>query len=130
MRITAGGVLVKNGRILLGRRRSDRSYYPGVWDIFGGHCEQGEAPEQTFIRELEEELGVTPRRFEHIGSFEEPHPETHGEGEHHLFLVQEWIGNPANLGAEHDSIGWFTREELSDLDLASSKYIELFGNLM
>jgi 8-oxo-dGTP diphosphatase len=31
--------------------------YPNCWDILGGHVEEGETPEETIIREMEEEIG-------------------------------------------------------------------------
>ena len=31
---------------------------PGKWDVWGGHCEEGETPEACAIRELREEIGV------------------------------------------------------------------------
>jgi 8-oxo-dGTP diphosphatase len=131
MRVTSGGVLVHNGRILLGHRRADRNYYPGAWDIFGGHCEHGETPEQALVRELMQELGVTPQRFERIGIFEEPFPQRYGPAQHHLFLVQGWMGQPTNLRCEeHDAIGWFTRAELPGLKLASPRYVELLDGLL
>ena len=55
-RRTVGGVLILNHKILLGKRMPDR-LYPDIWDIFGGHIEDGETLEETLIRELEEELG-------------------------------------------------------------------------
>ncbi len=40
-------------------RGSDPGIYAGgMWGIFGGHMEQGETPEETAIREIEEELGL------------------------------------------------------------------------
>ena len=41
VRIGAGAVLIRSGKLLLGRRAEQRSYYPGVWDVFGGHVEPG-----------------------------------------------------------------------------------------
>ena len=52
------GLIVRSGRILLGRRSAEREFYPDVWDMFGGHMEPGEGHEQTLVRELEEELGM------------------------------------------------------------------------
>jgi 8-oxo-dGTP diphosphatase len=131
MRVTSGGVLVQRGRILLGHRRSDRHYYPDTWDIFGGHCEHGESPEQALVRELRQELGVTPQRFEHIGVFEEPRSQAYGLAQHHVFLVRAWTGVPENLDpAEHDAIGWFTSAELAGLKLASPEYLSLLGGLL
>ncbi|MCD6476537.1 MAG: NUDIX domain-containing protein [Candidatus Aenigmarchaeota archaeon] len=47
------------GEILLQKRAEDKDYWPGMWDIStAGHISAGETPEQTAIRELEEELGI------------------------------------------------------------------------
>src|SRR4030095_191709 len=32
--------------------------FPNHWDLFGGHLEEGETPEQGLVREGKEELGV------------------------------------------------------------------------
>ena len=66
MRICAGGLLVRGGEILLARRSEDRRFYPGVWDIIGGHSEGDETPADTLVRELEEEAGIKASRFEQI----------------------------------------------------------------
>lgn len=54
------GVLRRNGRLLLFHRRPDRTHYPDVWDLPGGHVEVGESTIDALVRELAEELGVRP----------------------------------------------------------------------
>lgn len=66
MRVCAGGLLVRGFTILLARRSDDRVFYPGVWDVPGGHCDAGEAPAETLVRELQEELGITVQVFEEV----------------------------------------------------------------
>lgn len=55
---TAGalGLVTKENQILLVRR----AYGSHEWGLPGGYIEEGEAPEQALMRELEEELGVAP----------------------------------------------------------------------
>ena len=48
------------GRVLLARG-SGTSEFPGVWSLPGGGVEQGEHPDDTVVRELEEETGFTVR---------------------------------------------------------------------
>jgi NUDIX domain len=50
MRLCAGGILVRGHEILLATRSSDRAFYPGVWDIVGGHFEADELPGDALTR--------------------------------------------------------------------------------
>jgi 8-oxo-dGTP diphosphatase len=123
VRVTAGGFLYENDRVLLARRHRDRSYYPGVWDIVGGHCRPAETREQTLCREFQEELGVVPVRYREIGVFPELDAEKHGPGEHHVFVVTEWTGSPRNVRPdEHEELGWFSKAQLHEIDLAFPEF--------
>jgi len=50
----------RDGKLLI-YLRDDKSTipFPNHWDLFGGHVEVGETPEQALCRELREEIGVT-----------------------------------------------------------------------
>ena len=75
MRVCVGALVVQEQEVpqlLLGRRAGGRAFYPGVWDVPGGHCEPGEPPEQALVRELREELGVTPTAWRPLGAFRPP----------------------------------------------------------
>jgi len=48
----------RKGRLLIYLRDDKPEIpFPNHWDFFGGHLEQGEAPEQALVREIKEELG-------------------------------------------------------------------------
>lgn len=129
MIITVAGLLVKNNKILLGKRQPDRLYYPGVWDMPGGRCEAGETPEQALARELQEEIGVTPTRFEYIESFSDPNAP--GGYEYRIYAVGEWAGTPENLHVyEHSEIQWSTIDEAKRLPLPHPRYPEFFSYAM
>jgi len=78
---------LRGDRILLGKRSADRAFYPGVWDIVGGHSTEGETPEQTLVREFAEEIGVMPVEYRLLAVLTEPDPELAGEGSYHVYLV-------------------------------------------
>jgi 8-oxo-dGTP diphosphatase len=123
MRICAGGLLVRRDQVLLAKRSSERPLYPGVWDLVGGHCEAGEAPRDTLIREVQEEIGVTPRAFEEIAVLAEPRPAEHGEARYHIFLVTNWGGGEPRLqGSEHSELRWVSLECALALPLAHPEY--------
>ena len=126
MRICAGGLLVRGDELLLAKRAANRSFYPGVWDVIGGHCEGDEAPGTALIREVKEEIGVTPRRFEQIAVLPEPQPAEHGEARYHIFVVTAWAdGEPTLQGAEHSELRWMSLDHALSLPLAHPGYGEL-----
>lgn len=128
-------LIVRAGRTLLGKRSANRAFYPGVWDMFGGHVEPGEPPSQTLVRELEEELGIEPVQWRFLETIRIALPaaddEEAGEMVAHLYLVSAWTGTPLNRQPEeHETIGWFTLEEALRLDLADPIYRTLFAQYL
>jgi 8-oxo-dGTP diphosphatase len=125
----AAGMLCGQGRLLLGKRSARRMAYPGVWDLPGGHVEAGETAEQALVRELREELGVTPREWREWAVLRAP---SMGDEDArllrvHLFLVTQWDGEPRNLQPdEHDAVAWFTVDDAAKLTLAHAEYPRVF----
>lgn len=129
MKVCSSGILLKNNKILLGKRASDLEFYPNVWDTIGGHSKEEETPEQTLFRELNEEIGVIPVEYKHIATLDDPEPDVHGDHKYHIYLVTSWNGSPENLSQEHSELKWFIIEEAKKLRLAHPKYPGLFEDI-
>jgi 8-oxo-dGTP diphosphatase len=56
--VAACALVDADGRVLLAERPAGKPM-AGLWEFPGGKVEDGELPEQTLIRELNEELGIT-----------------------------------------------------------------------
>jgi 8-oxo-dGTP diphosphatase len=133
----AGAILLQDGAVLLGKRASARAFYPGVWDVFGGHIEEHESPEDGLARELEEEIGLIPLAFTEVAVVEFEVAAADGARarpskryEYHLFHVTRWTGTPRNrLVEEHSEIRWAPLDEVESLQLASPEYLPIFRTL-
>ena len=55
--VAACALVDADGRVLITRRPAGKPM-AGLWEFPGGKVEAGERPEDTLIRELEEELGI------------------------------------------------------------------------
>jgi len=129
-RIYVGAVLIRDedrrdasSLVLLGRREAGRAFYPGVWDVLGGHLEPGETSVQALARELREEVGVTPTAWHYLGEFREPLPDGEEYMVLHLYAVTDWTGVPHNRAPEeHSEISWFAIENACRLALAHPAY--------
>ena len=130
MRLAACALIVRDGRVLLGCRDPTRAYYPGVWDLFGGHVRPGESPAMALRRELVEELGILARVGAAAMVVAEPDPDRHGPGAFHVFRIDRWRGEPALRGGEHTRMGWFTRDEAAALALADRALLGVFDRLL
>jgi 8-oxo-dGTP diphosphatase len=56
--VVACALVDADGRVLLAQRPQGKPL-AGLWEFPGGKVEPGEMPEETLIRELHEELGIT-----------------------------------------------------------------------
>lgn len=125
-----GALIVQQSALLLGQRSPTRSFYPSVWDIFGGHIEPDEQPEQTLIRELQEELGITPTQWIHLETLIGALPESNEEIQYYVYLVLAWSGIPVNQQPdEHTTVAWFTLDQAVQLELAHPAYPQLFARV-
>lgn len=109
-------------KILLVKHKKNRK-----WTQPGGHMEENETPEETALREAYEETGLHVRligeRFPREEDFIRPlgiQCNRHSTGDTHIDIIYAAIPNndekeQLNI-EESDDIGWFSRDELEDLD--------------
>ena len=127
LKVCAAGIIFRDRKILLGKRHADRNLYPNIWDLPGGHCKDYETPEETLIRELKEELGITLIEFNYVTLLHEPKTNLYGEYDYHIYLVTDWFGTVSNQTPnEHSEIRWFDPDDAIQLDLAHPDYPALF----
>lgn len=69
-KLTADGVIIKNGKILLIERKNEP--FRGKWALPGGFVEYGEKVEDTVVREVSEETGLHTRIIDIVGVYSDP----------------------------------------------------------
>lgn len=122
-----GALLVRDGRILLGRRSDDCDWLAGAWDVFGGHVEPGESGPGALHRELREELGIAPVIMRYVACLAAGTPEP---WRLRLYLVTRWRGEPVNR-AEHAQIRWCALHEAQQhLRDAHPRFPELLSDAL
>lgn len=103
LRIVASVILDDSGRMLLVRKRGTSAFMQP-----GGKLEPGETPAQALVRELGEELGMSPVEADlvHLGRFDAP---AANEPDHlvdcDVFVVPAPASTPAPL-AEIEEARW------------------------
>jgi mutator protein MutT len=95
VRATADAMLVRDGCLLLERRRDDARVRAGVWDTPGGHLEAGETPAQALVRELREELGIEVGAHRLAMELDDRDPTSGEQYRHHVFVVDTFSGDVA-----------------------------------
>ncbi len=108
---TVAGVLLRNGRVLVEKRRMDDPADPGLIVVPGGHVEPGETLEAALKREMWEELGV--RIWRMMPVVKRLYTASDGERQRiHYFHVTSWQGRIRAREAER--VFWTKPSSLSD----------------
>ena len=122
--VAVGLVFNEHGQILIAQRPAHTSH-PGFWEFPGGKIESGETAEQGLVRELQEEVGITPLIYTALK--EVPYDYATKKVLLKVFRIESFEGEP--YGAEGQVIRWVNIAELKDYQFpAANKIImsELF----
>lgn len=120
--VTACALLDADNRVLLAQRPEGKAM-AGLWEFPGGKVESGETPEESLVRELAEELGVTatipclaPLTFA-----------SHTYDNFHLLMplyICRRYEAPAdlgtNIGKENQALKWVRAKDLRDYDMPAA----------
>jgi 8-oxo-dGTP diphosphatase len=110
------------GQVLLVKRSAHRKWSANKWDLVGGHVEKDEGLDVALVRECQEEVGLTPRAFDHVATLYED-VDTKRTSPFHIFRVPLWDGGSARLlGDEHSELGWFALDDFLKTALAFEAY--------
>ncbi|MBO7583163.1 MAG: NUDIX hydrolase [Treponema sp.] len=100
---SVGGVCIRDGKVLLARHTYGAG--KGMFIIPGGYVNFGEIPEETLVREYQEETGITVKAGKLIGM---------------RFSAKDWYavfeaiyveGEARSDGDENDQVVWMNPEE-------------------
>jgi 8-oxo-dGTP diphosphatase len=107
--VAACALVDADGRVLITRRPAGKPM-AGLWEFPGGKVEAGERPEDTLIRELEEELGIVVEEqcLAPLTFASHPYPEFHVLMP--LYVCRRWNGTVAPREAQQ--LVWARPSEL------------------
>ncbi len=102
-------IVTKNSQVLLGMKK--RGFGAGRWNGFGGKVESGESIEQAALREVQEEVGITPTTYERVGVIDFRFSSDQERLiEMHVFHVTQYTGSPAP--SEEMEPDWFSYDQI------------------
>lgn len=109
---SSGALVVYKGKILLIRRDNKPTIpNPNMWSIPGGQVEKGESFDEALVREIKEEIGITPKNYQLLGFFE-----TEKQNAIYLLELTNEEIQEIKLGDEGQELKWFKPQEIADID--------------
>ena len=124
--VAACALVDADGRVLLAQRPQGKPM-AGLWEFPGGKVEASERPEETLIRELEEELGIVVREpcLAPLTFASHTYPDFHLLMP--LYVCRRWEGTVTPR--EGQSLAWVRPNKLRDYEMPPAD-VPLVSHLM
>ena len=108
--VAACALIDPDGRVLIAQRPPGKTM-AGLWEFPGGKVEPGERPEETVIRELAEELGITVKEPCLAPFTFTSHTYPDFQLLMPLYVCRRWDGEVT--AREHSALKWVRPRDLS-----------------
>ena len=108
--VAACALIDPDGRVLIAQRPPQKAM-AGLWEFPGGKVEPGERPEETVIRELAEELGITVKEPCLAPFTFASHAYPDFDLLMPLYVCRRWEGTPEPR--EHTALKWVRPRDLT-----------------
>jgi 8-oxo-dGTP diphosphatase len=121
--VGVGAIIVQKERVLLVKRAHPP--IAGQWSIPGGALEIGELVREAAIREAREETGLIVEPGELLGVFDRVLRNPEQRVQYHYVLIDflcKPLGGELCAASDAAEVRWFTREELSALNLSDDTH--------
>ena len=112
--VAACALVDADGRVLIAQRPEGK-LMAGLWEFPGGKIENGERPEDTLIRELREELGITVSEdcLAPLAFASHSYPDFHLLMP--LYVCRRWKGTV--IATESQQLAWVKPNRLRDYEM-------------
>jgi 8-oxo-dGTP diphosphatase len=104
---------MRDGKYMIARRAPGK-HLAGYWEFPGGKIEDGETPEDSLQREIEEEFGVHAQVGEYLGD----NVHDYGEKIVRLMAYEVAVEEDIHQSTDHDLIEWVELSLMGDYPLA------------
>lgn len=116
--VSAGGILLKDKRILLIKRAPQKKSFPNCWGLPGGKIEDSDTSvEAGATREVKEETNLDFFNLKRLGFYEYCFRDRDIVSVSHLYLG-DFRGDEKPQKEEVSEMRWYSYEEAISLDLA------------
>ncbi len=122
------GLIINKGRVLILKKAPDDYNYPNKWSFCSGFVKEFEPAEESVLREIKEETGLTARIKQGPKILTVEDKEKQKRWVVAVFLC-ETDSDKVKLCHENVDFGWITKDEADDYEgvPAFKKDLELFG---
>lgn len=127
-KIVLGGVVIKDGKILILQRHKDEKIFPNMWELPSGKKEPLEISEESLLREIKEETGLNVKIIMPFAVFDyqiENKNEIRDSTQIN-YLVIPLDNSEVKLSQEHQKLAWVKKNEIHNYNITekTKKVIE------